>query len=81
MVEVLSGARSSQVASMDAVVMITIALCLEVFLFGLAAAVVIAHEAPIGRAEAEPASANVSAATAGPRATARARRAVRGMHS
>jgi hypothetical protein len=53
---------STQVASMDADVMITVAFCLEVFLFGLAAAVFIAREVRTGRAEAGPASANVSAA-------------------
>jgi hypothetical protein len=47
---------------MDADVMITVAFCLEVFLFGLAAAVFIAREARTGGAEAGPPSANVSAA-------------------
>jgi hypothetical protein len=72
---------STQVASMDADVMITVAFCLEVFLFGLAAAVFIAREARTGRAEVGPASANVSAAKTGPRVTARAHRTVRGVHS
>jgi hypothetical protein len=72
---------STQVASMDADVMITVAFCLEVFLFGLAAAVFIVREARTGRAEAGPASANVTAAKTGPRVTARAHRAVRGVHS
>jgi hypothetical protein len=66
---------------MDADVMITVAFCLEVFLFGLAAAVFIAREAGTSRAEAGPASANVSAAKTGPRVTAREHRAVRGVHS
>jgi hypothetical protein len=66
---------------MDADVMITIAFCLEVFLFALAGGLFVAHEVRKNRAEAGPASANVSAAKAGPRVTARARGAVRGMHS
>ena len=72
---------STQVASMDADVMITVAFCLEVFLFGLTAAIFISREARAGRTEAGPASANVSAAKTGPRATAHAHRAVGGAHS
>jgi hypothetical protein len=55
---------------MDADVMITIAFCLEVFLFGLIAATFISLEARGGRTEAGPARANVSAPKTGPRATA-----------
>jgi hypothetical protein len=66
---------------MDADVMITIAFCLEVLLFGLAAAVFSARGARKGGAEAGPASANLRAAKAGARVAARARRAAGGMHS
>jgi hypothetical protein len=66
---------------MDPDVMITIAFCLEVFLFALAGGLFVAHEVRKDRAEAGPASAKVSAAKAGPRVTARAPGAVRGMHS
>jgi hypothetical protein len=72
---------STQFASMEADVMSTVGFWLEVLLFGLAAAVFIAREARTGRAEAGPASANVSAAKTGLRVTARAHRAVRGVHS
>jgi hypothetical protein len=51
---------------MDADVMITVAFCLEVLLFGLAAAELITREARTGRAEAGPAS-----ATSAPRKQAR----------
>jgi hypothetical protein len=47
-----SVAASPQVVSMDADVMITIALCLEVFLFGLAGALFVAHEVRKGRSQA-----------------------------
>jgi hypothetical protein len=66
---------------MDADVMITIAFCLEVFLFGLAAAIFIAREARKGGAEVGPASATVRPANAGRRVSAGARGADRGMHS
>jgi hypothetical protein len=71
--------------SMDADVMITVAFCLEVFLFGFAAAVFIVREARKGRAETAPACANISASTVGPPVTApesaRARPAAREIHS
>ena len=66
---------------MDADLMITAAFCLEVFLFALAAAVAIVHEARKGRAEAAPASTDASAGEAGPRLAARPRITVRGLHS
>jgi hypothetical protein len=67
---------------MDADVMITIAFFLEVFLFALAGAVFIAREARKARhAEPAPATATVSAETTASRATARAHRAARGVHS
>jgi hypothetical protein len=66
---------------MDPDVMITAAFCLEVFLFALVAAVVIAREARKDRAEAGPASANLCGAKAGRRVTTRARRMARGSHS
>lgn len=81
---------------MDADVMITVALCLEVFLFALAAGVFTVRgaraEAPEnGRVHVEPAemdtrprppaSVNLSAAHAVPQVTARARRALRGVRS
>jgi hypothetical protein len=47
-----SVAASPQVVSMDADVMITIAFCLEVFLFGLAGALFVAHEVRKSRSQA-----------------------------
>jgi hypothetical protein len=63
---------------MSADVVIAIVFSLEVLLFGLAVAVLIAREVRDGGAEARPTSAIVSAAKARPRVTARARRAIRG---
>ena len=60
----------AQVAPMDADVMITAAFCLEVFLFGLTAAVFITREAHRGRAETAAGSANVCTEKAGPRVPA-----------
>jgi hypothetical protein len=64
---------------MDADVMITAAFCLEVFLFGLASGVFVAHEARKARPEAATdtrprpsAIANVRAADPEPLVTARA---------
>jgi hypothetical protein len=72
---------STQVASMDADVMITAAFCLEVFLIALAAAVLLAREARKGRAKVGPESTDGSAAKASPRVTARPSHTVRGIHS
>jgi hypothetical protein len=47
-----SVARFPQVVAMDADVMITIAFCLEVFLFGLAGALFVAHEVRKSRLQA-----------------------------
>jgi hypothetical protein len=65
---------------MSADLMIAIVFSLEVLLFGLAVAVLIAREVRSGGSEARAARAIASAATAGPRVTTRARRPVRGVH-
>jgi hypothetical protein len=74
---------------MDADVMITIAFCLEVVLFALAAGLFIAHElrksrtqaAAEARTESRPVASAKPVAAGGTRPKARAGRAVGGLHA